>query len=370
MSEQGKWGIVWLCALLFVSVLAASFWTPRDQSVPVSEKDAVADVLDGTLGYTNNFAHQMNDILASVVEKVMPGVVVIRTEKIGVKIHRDSLGNPWYGVRQNLMGEGSGVIVDPRGYVLTSWHVIEGAMAQRIEVVLNDETKLPARYVGHDKATDLAVLKIKGGERVFPAVEAGDSDTLRIGHMVLAMGSPYSLQSSVAMGHVSQKGRHVQILPYEDFIQTDIALNQGNSGGPLVDVDGHLVGINAAMLGEGTGIAFSVPSNLAMVVAKSIIENGSHEWPWVGAFFRKGETEGSCPEVDKVYADTPAAKAGINPGDKVLSVNDKAVRTPADVLREIFNHPVGAEVSIALQRNDGVPFTVNLALEPFPGNPY
>ena len=141
-----------------------------------------------------NYAHRLNDIMATVADKVKSSVVVIRTEKVRFTIHRDLLGNPWYGERENLMGEGSGVIIDERGYVLTSWHGIEGAMAQRIEVVLNDETKLPARYVGHDQATDLAVLRIDGGNRTYTSIDPGDSDSLRVGHMVMAIGSPYSLQ--------------------------------------------------------------------------------------------------------------------------------------------------------------------------------
>ena len=366
MSERGKWFLVAFCALMFLVSLLTNL-TPAKEPVVVQTPPSLASSVP-PVSTSGNFAHQMNDILADVVARVKPSVVVIRTEKVGYKIHTDLLGNPWYRELQNLTGEGSGVIIDSHGYVLTSWHVLKGAMAQRIEVVFDDGSKLPARYVGHDEATDLAVLRIVGDEAsVYPTVEVGDSEQLRVGHMVVAVGAPYSLQSSVAMGHVSQKGRHLKVIPYEDFIQTDIALNKGNSGGPLVDVDGKLVGINAAILGEGTGIAFSVPSNVAVRVAKSLIENGKHEWPWVGAIFSKGSAESDLLQVSKVYVDTPAAKAGVQPGDVVLAVNDKSVRSPDDVLREIFNYSVGEQVRFSLQRTNGEPYSIELSLEQFPG---
>lgn len=358
MSNRKKWILFGFCGVMLCSAMISALRRSSAGRVV-----AASPPLDSP----ENFAHRMNDIVADAVDKVKASVVVIHTEKVHVTIHTDVLGQPWYGEQQNLAGEGSGVIIDERGYVLTSWHVIHGAMAQRIEVVLNDQTRLPAHYVGHDQATDLAVLKIDANGQKFSPVAFGDSDSLRVGHMVMAIGSPYSLQSSVSMGHVSQKGRHMQILPYEDFIQTDMALNKGNSGGPLVDVDGNLVGINAAILGEGTGIAFAVPSNLAMAVANSLIEKGRHDWPWVGAFFNKNDGR---VEIENIYVDTPAARAGLRIGDEVVSVNDKSVEAPGDVLREIFNHAVGDQVNLTLQEIGGNRFSVDLTLEQFPGRPY
>jgi len=225
-----------------------------------------------------NPARRYSDALADAVEKVMPSVVVVRTERIQYKILRDFFGFA-YRVPEQLAGEGSGVVVDERGYVMTSWHVVDGA--KQVEVVLNDGTKLAARLVGFDRATDLAVLKIRNEELEYPPVDFGDSDALRVGEVVVAIGSPFSLQGSVTVGHVSQKGRRVRILPYEDFIQTDAAINEGNSGGPLIDVDGRLIGVNMTIKTDAhehsVGIAFAIPSNLAMVVAKSLIEKGTHE---------------------------------------------------------------------------------------------
>ncbi|MBT8042006.1 MAG: trypsin-like peptidase domain-containing protein [Pontiella sp.] len=328
----------------------------------------------------SNPARQFSDAIADAVEKVMPSVVVIRTEKVRAREQRVPL-DPFgfsYGVRvvpEQLEGEGSGVIIDERGYIVTSWHVIDEA--RQIEVVLNDGTKLPATPVGRDTASDLAVLKIKTEAMSYPAVEFGDSDIVRVGDVSIAIGSPFSLQSSVTVGHVSQKGRRVQILPYEDFIQTDAAINEGNSGGPLIDVDGRLIGINAAIQTEaqkrGVGIAFAVPSNLAMVIAKSLIETGRHEWPWVGAFFytveapfRESIFDGASVVVSQVWDGTAAERAGFQPGDLVLEVDGVKVKTKYDVDRIIFNHAVGDEVRFLVRRGKDRPSAVVLRLEEYP----
>jgi serine protease Do len=206
-------------------------------------------------------------------------------------------------------------------------------------------------------------------------VEFGDSDALRAGEMVIAIGSPFSLQSSVTVGHVSQKGRRMQVLPYEDFIQTDVAINEGNSGGPLIDVDGRLVGINAAVLTEaqkvGIGIAFAVPSNLAMVIAKSLIEKGEHEWPWVGASFGiYGEAGDTRLRVAKVWPGTPADRAGVKAGDLVIDVDGKKAKDEYDVYRIIFNHSVGDAIRFRLEREDKRQLDVELPLEEFPGRTF
>jgi S1-C subfamily serine protease len=235
---------------------------------------------------------------------------------------------------------------------------------------MNDGTKLPATLVGHDETTDLAVLQIKSEGTDCPAVEFGDSDRVRVGEVAIAIGSPFSLQSSVTVGHISQKGRRMQILPYEDFIQTDAAINEGNSGGPLIDVDGRLIGINAAIQTDtaerAVGIAFAVPSNLAMVIAKSLIENGVHEWPWVGAAFGKS---GTRAVVDQVWRDTPAAAAGMLPGDVILEVDGVDVKDGFDVYRIIFNHSVGEQLRFSVLREKETKREFNLLLQEFPEQP-
>ena len=376
MKPRGNWILILFCVLMVASALISAF--RRKASPPPSTPQEPPKVSwfapRQRPPSEHNIARDLNNAISDAVDKVMPSVVVIRTERVQ-RVRKvfplDSRGI-FYGYRdvpEQLAGEGSGVIIDERGYIITSYHVIEGA--QLLEVVLNDETKLEAEEVGHDSATDLAVLKIKKAGATYPAVEFGDSDALRIGAMVIAIGSPFSLQSSVTVGHLSQKGRRMQVLPYEDFIQSDVAINEGNSGGPLIDVDGRLVGINAGTLEKGVGIAFAVPSSLAMVIAKSMIEKGKHEWPWVGAAFSTmGEPDDKRVRVSKIWVGSPAAYADVHVGDQVLAVNGKPVKDEYDVLRFIFNHRVGERLRFTLVRDEKRQLEIELPLEEFPGQTF
>ncbi len=369
-----KWILISFCGLMVLSALFSAL--RRERVEPVLPRSTERQFsISGS-----NPARQFSDAIADAVEKVLPSVVVIRTEKTQYrKVPLDAFGFFYQRVPEQLAGEGSGVLIDRRGYIITSWHVIEGADLELIEVVLNDGTKLAAKYIGHDTATDLAVLKIKPcDETGCPVAEYGNSDALRVGEVVIAIGSPFSLQSSVTVGHVSQKGRRVQILPYEDFIQTDAAINEGNSGGALVDVDGRLVGISAAIRTDaekkGVGIAFAIPANLAKQIADSIIETGRHEWPWVGAFFgtikpdyRKEFFGGVGVAVTHVWDDTPAARAGIKPGDLVLAIDGIKVSSKHDVDRIIYNHAVGGQLTFLLQTEKEKQLEVELQLEEYPG---
>jgi S1-C subfamily serine protease len=365
-----KWILIGFCGLMILSALVSALRRQRVEPIISHPSGSESPLAPSQLPITgSNPARQFSNAIADAVEKVMPSVVVIRTEKVQYRIRRDFFGFT-YRVPEQLLGEGSGVIFDERGYVITSWHVVEGA--QWIEVVLNDETKIPARLVGHDKSTDLAVLKIKEDDASrCPSAEFGDSNALRVGEVVIAIGSPFSLHSSVTVGHVSQKGRRVKILPYEDFIQTDAAINEGNSGGPLIDVDGRIVGISSAIKTDaqerGVGIAFAIPSNLAMVIANSLKETGKHEWPWVGASFGKGGASGSSLQVQQVWKDTPAAGVGMQPGDVVLEVEGIPVNDQYDVYRVIFSHAVGEKLRFLVRRGTKKQLELELLLEEFPG---
>jgi S1-C subfamily serine protease len=374
-----KWFLIFFCGLMVVSALFSAF-RRSEPSLFSPEHIAIPEhgISPRQLPVTgSNPARAFGTAIADAVEKVMPAVVVIRTEAFQYKIQRDLFGFPMFRVRQPLAGEGSGVIIDSRGYVITSLHVLDGA--HQIEVVLNDGSKLPAELVGIDKTTDLAVLLIKAPGVQCPVVEVGDSDAVRVGEVAIAIGSPFSLQSSVTVGHVSQKGRRVQILPYEDFIQTDAAINEGNSGGPLIDVDGRLIGINAAIqtdaVERGVGIAFAIPSNLAMNIANSIIEKGMYEWLWIGAFFGESprleghqSAQNSGAAVVQVWDETPAAEAGLQPGDMVLEVSGIRVRDEHDINRIIYNHSGGDRLRFTVMRN-GKQRVVELALQEYPGQP-
>jgi len=310
-------------------------------------------------------ARQLSNEIADAVEKVMPSVVVIRTEAVVIRRARDIFFGYIYGVPEKLAGQGSGVIVRRDGYVLTSNHVI--TPAEKIEVVLNDGRKYPAEVVGRDPQTDLAVLKIKAPPGTeFPAAPVGDSDKLRVGEFVIAIGSPFSLESSVTLGIVSQKGRSIGLLPYEDFIQTDAPINPGNSGGPLIDVDGRVVGINSLIQTAGPysqgniGIGFAVPINLAMSVADSIIRYGKVERPWIGILPEEidaaivhgvlGGERGVL--VARVLPGTPAEKCGLKEGDVIVRVDGKPVGSVRALQRAILEHAVGDEVTLVVRRGD------------------
>ena len=287
--------------------------------------------------------------IADTVDKVMPSVVVIRTEATKYHVARDTYWGNYYRIPEKLAGQGSGVIITKDGYILTNNHVID--QASEIEVVLNDGSKYPAKLVGRDPYTDLAVIKIEAaGADAFTAVETGDSDDLRVGEFAIAIGSPFSLSSSVTLGIVSQKGRSIGMLPYEDFIQTDAAVNPGNSGGPLVDIDGKLIGINALIQstsGGSVGIGFAVPANLAMSVAKSIMATGRWERPWLGISMnltRNGVV------AEEIIGNAPADKAGIKEGDILIEINGLEVHEPRDVQRAVLKGRIGDTVDMKVQR--------------------
>lgn len=300
-----------------------------------------------------NAARMFGNAIADVVEKTMPSVVVVRTETVKNRYARDWLFGYVYKIPERLAGQGSGVIINEDGYILTNNHVIDDAST--VEVVLNDGTKLPAEIIGRDPHTDLAVLRVVNDEdQRINAVDIGDSDELRVGEFVIALGSPFSLASSVTLGIVSQKGRSIGMLPFEDFIQTDAAVNQGNSGGPLLDVDGRLVGINTViqttpLSGGNIGISFAIPVNLAMHVAESIIRAGRWERPWIGIYMR--EVEGGV-RVMEVIGNSPASRGGLVEGDIIVAVDDQKMTTAKDVQKTIFTRNIGDPAKVSVLREE------------------
>lgn len=290
--------------------------------------------------------------IADAVEKVMPSVVVVRTEATRYRMARDWFFGQLYGIPEKLAGQGSGVIISKDGFILTNNHVIDNA--QEIEIVLDDGTKYAAKLIGQDPHTDLAVVKITGSNgREFPVIEPGDSDALRVGEFVVAIGSPFSLSSSVTLGIVSQKGRAIGALPYEDFIQSDAAVNVGNSGGPLVDVDGRMVGINTLIQTAGysqgsIGISFAIPVNLAMHVARSIIRDGKWDRPWIGISMSQTPDGVS---VEEVYPGSPASRFGVKTKDVILQIEDKPVKTTRDVQRTIMRRKAGDDIELLVRRS-------------------
>ncbi len=312
-------------------------------------------------GVSSNAARAMGSAIADAVDRVMPSVVVVRTEATVYRAARDLFLGPFFAVPERLAGQGSGVIMDSAGHVLTSHHVI--SRAQQIEVVLHDGTKYPAQLVGRDPQTDLAVLKIEAPARTkFTPIEAADSDKVRVGEFAIAVGSPFSLNSSVTLGIVSQKGRSVGVLPYEDFIQTDAPINPGNSGGPLVDMDGKMIGLNAMIQTGGpyergnVGIAFAVPANVAMRVASSLIRSGRVNRPWVGLRLepqsQADRTAGGVAGVviSEVLGNAPGMRCGLRDRDLIVRVDGVPVDRVQDVQMGIFKREVGDTVRLDVRR--------------------
>lgn len=314
---------------------------------------------------TPSAARVFGNAVADVVEKTMPSVVVIRTESRQYRVARDGYFGHMYRIPERLAGQGSGVVFSKDGYVLTNNHVIDGA--EKVEVVFDDGIKYPATVIGRDEHTDLAVLKIEANDREITPMEIGNSDTLRVGEFVIALGSPFSLSSSVTLGIVSQKGRSIGLLPFEDFIQTDAAVNKGNSGGPLLDVDGRLVGINTVIQTAGIsdgniGISFAVPVNLAMNVAESLIRTGRWERPWIGILMREVE---AGVRVMEVMPDSPASRSGLQTGDVISRVDNISVATSSDVQRSIYKRKIGDPAILTIDR-EGENVEIRIVTETMP----
>lgn len=254
---------------------------------------------------------------------------------------------------------GSGFIVDARGYVVTNNHVI--ADADEVKVILHDDTELPAKIVGRDPKTDIAVLKVEP-KQPLAAARWGDSDKTRVGDWVLAIGNPFGLGGTVTAGIVSARGRNIRSGPYDDFIQTDASINKGNSGGPLFNIDGEIVGINTAIFsqtGGSIGIGFAVPAALAKPVVAQLIEYGRTRRGWLGVRIQTVTEEiAESLSLDKprgalvagVTEGGPAEKAKIEQGDVILSFDGKPVTNMNQLPRIVAETPIGKQASVDIWR--------------------
>lgn len=329
---------------------------------------------------------------APVVEKVAPSVVQISTSK-NVKGRTRAQQSPLFddpffrryfgipesgddqqedqapqprsrrrnGLHKEALGLGSGIIVSKEGHILTNNHVIEGADDILITLA-GDKKEYPAKKIGSDPGTDLAVLKIDLKD--VPAITFADSDKLRVGDFTIAIGNPFGLKQTVTMGIVSSVGRNdMEIVPYENFIQTDASINPGNSGGPLVDIEGRLIGVNTAIFsrtGTNAGIGFAVPANMARTIMDSILQHGRVVRGFLGvdmqnldeglaSKFKLKGTAGAL--VKSVEPDSPAAKAGVESGDVITEINGKLVDSPNDLRMTIGGLLPGTKVDLSYFRN-------------------
>jgi Do/DeqQ family serine protease len=270
------------------------------------------------------------------------------------------------------MSAGSGVIVDSaNGYVITNHHVVEGA--SEIAVTLKDRRRFTAKLVGSDKATDVAVLKIEADN--LTALPLGDADALRVGDGVVAIGNPFGLGQTVTSGIVSALGRSgINIEGYEDFIQTDASINPGNSGGALVTAAGRLVGINTAIIapaGGNVGIGFAVPIDMVSAVMKQLIEHGEVRRGRIGVSIQDltpdlaealGMSQSYGAVIGSVEDNSPAAVAGLQAGDVIVSVDGSQISGSAELRNRIGLAPLGSEVEIGYLR-DGAPGTAKMRVD-------
>ena len=320
--------------------------------------------------------------------RAMPAVVNILTLQVPKRgahpLARDPFFKRFFGDRdpdgeddEDLKNSlGSGVIVSHEGYVLTNNHVVEGA--DEIEVVLTDGRKAPAKIVGLDPETDLAVIKIKLDK--LPSIVLGQSEQARVGDVVLAIGNPFGVGQTVTMGIISALGRNnLHINSFENFIQTDAAINFGNSGGALVDTRGNLIGINTAIYsqsGGSVGIGFAIPVSTAKTVMEAIIKDGHVVRGWIGV-----ETQDITPELAQsfglqrssgaiiagVVRNGPADKAGIVPGDILLTVEGKPVGDTTEMLNLIAQLPPGGKAKMTvLRKNREAALDVVVGKRPIP----
>jgi len=367
-----------VAAFALLSALPAAAQTPPSAARP-SPRSSPSPVRPDA----HAMLRALEDAFSAVADRATPAVVNVST--VGARVSNgdddryreffgDELYERYFGRRPREDGRtsGSGVIVDPKGYILTNNHVIENA--REITVRLSDSRKFSATLVGRDPKTDLAVLKVQASAAL-PTAELADSDRLRVGQWAIAIGNPFGLDRTVTVGIISATARtRVGVATYENFIQTDASINPGNSGGPLLNVDGKVIGINTAIVASGQGIGFSIPINEAKAVMAQLIAKGRVVRGWLGvaiqditdelaSSFGVREREGVL--VADVMKGGPAETAGLRAGDIVVEVNGVRVREVPDLQRRVAGLAPGERVRIVVVR-DGArqPATVTIGEMP------
>jgi serine protease Do len=326
------------------------------------------------------FAKSAPDSFADLAEKLLPVVVNISTTTViegreGPSMPQLPPGSPFEDFfkeffdrnqqqqqkrQRNVTSLGSGFIISSDGYVVTNNHVIQDA--DEITVILHDDTQLEAEIIGHDPKTDLAVLKVKSDGKL-PSTSFGNSDKSRVGDWIVAIGNPFGLGGTVTAGIISARGRDINSGPYDEYIQTDASINRGNSGGPMFNLDGKVIGINTAIFspsGGSVGIGFAIPSNVARNVIDQLIEHGEVRRGWLGVHIQDvtdeiaetlGMKEATGALVANVMEDGPAAASGIQPGDVIMTFNGQKVAEMRRLPKIVADTPVGKEVDVEVWRD-------------------
>ena len=353
-----------LFALIFCGALSASPLLAQQSSstIPPAAAESGKDVV-----------HALNNAFAKVFETVAPSVVIIEVSKKNdgnEGFNFDDLffqgqpddNSPRRGPRnlQPIQSEGSGFIVRPDGYIFTNFHVVEGA--EHVDVKLKDGREFPAKVVGTDEKTDIAVIKIDAKD--LPVVQMGDSDAVRVGQFAFAIGAPFKLDYTFTYGVVSGKGRSkllsVKGYSIPDYIQTDASINPGNSGGPLCDIDGKVIGMNTLINGLNRGLGFAIPSNLADEIGQQLVAGKKIARPWLGIEIKTLGDDVSVRELLKgvekgvvvgtILADAPAHKSDLRPFDVITKVDGAPVATDTQLQHEILKKKIGQPVKLTVWR--------------------
>ena len=306
---------------------------------------------------------RFNELLSDLAERLKPALVHVRVRRPAVTKDKDDSDSP----TEPRRSQGSGFVIAPEGLIVTNAHVVENA--DWIQVRLSDGRRFNGTVVGRDNRVDLALVKIAGATNL-PTLRFADSNKVRVGEFVLALGHPFGLEQTVSFGIVSRKGAPLTVAaPGFDFIQTDAAINPGNSGGPLVNMAGEVVGVNAMAARNGT-IGFAIPSNLIKMVVPQLAAKGLVEWGWLGVSIaeitdddlgRLKLTEAKGVLIRGVMAGEPAEKGGLKPNDVLMSIDGTPLDTPRDLQRVVSGAPVGKKVRVSLLR-DGKPNEVEVEI--------
>jgi serine protease Do len=364
MKERRSFKIGFVTAILAVAILGIGYG--MSTAMRPSQQPAVA-------ASTNSEIPMVPANFSDLAERVRPGVVNIQVVKkvqnIGFEFPNfpgdpfgeDSpFGRFFQGVpqgEQKQEGVGSGFVISQEGYILTNNHVIDDA--EQIKVKLANGKEYDAKVVGRDPKTDLALVKVEGIKDLHP-LTLGNSEDLKVGSWVVAIGSPFGLEQTVTQGIVSGKGRVIGSGPYDDFIQTDASINPGNSGGPLINMKGEVIGINTAINPNGQGIGFAIPIDMAKGIIPQLEQKGSVTRGWLGVSIQQmtpalgksfGLKEKEGVLIADVYKGSPAERAGIERGDVITQFDGKTVGESRDLSRIVAATPVGKTVSIKLLRN-------------------
>ena len=329
----------------------------------------------------NSAAVALQNAFIDVVAQVSPAVVNISSEwtenlkGFDGADNMDDFFNFWFygprgGMRQHPQFKqkqhslGSGFLITSDGYILTNAHVV--GKAEKVTVTFEDGTTYPAKIIGKDERVDIAVVKITDGKKSFPYAVLGNSDSLKVGQWAIAIGNPFALDHTVTTGVISAKGRSVQINQEngpQNYIQTDASINPGNSGGPLCDIEGQVIGINSAIYsqsGGSVGIGFAIPSNIARKAAEDLVNEGKVVRAGLGAIvqsltanmaksFGLNTTEGAL--LSGINPGSAAEKAGLKPGDIVLSIDGEKVIGSGDLVAKLYTHQPGDTVTLTVLRN-------------------